>query len=163
MTSSHATSGRPMDENLYETDFVGWTDEQAHLLRSGQVGLADIANIAEEIETLGRSEARALKSCYRLIAMHLLKAIYQPEKATRSWDSTITEQRLTLRDVLDENPGLKPKRASTFAAAYADARKQAVAETGLRLTIFPEEPPFGIDDVERDDWLPDALGQLRSG
>ncbi len=71
-----------MDENLYETDFHGWTDEQARLLRSGRIDSADILNIAEEIEALGRSEARALKSCYRLIAMHLLKAIYQPEKAT---------------------------------------------------------------------------------
>ena len=151
-----------MDENLYETDFHGWTDEQARLLRSGQIESADILNIAEEIEALGRSEARALKSSYRLIAMHLLKAMYQPEKATRSWDATITEQRLAIGDVLDDNPGLKPKRAATFAAAYADARKQAVAETGLRLSTFPEEPPFGIDDVENDGWLPGSLGRLRT-
>ncbi len=151
-----------MDDNLYETDFHGWTDEQSRLLRSGRIDAADILNIAEEIEALGRSEARALKSCYRLIAMHLLKATYQPEKALRSWDATITEQRLALKDVLDDNPGLKPNRAATFAAAYADARKQAVAETGLRPSTFPEEPPFGIDDVESDGRLPGSLGRLRT-
>lgn len=150
-----------MDDSLYETDFHGWTEQQARLLRSGQIGRADALNIAEEIESLGRSEARALKACYRLIAMHLLKAIYQPEKASRSWDATITEQRITLRDVLADNPGLKPKRHPTFAAAYADARRQAVAETGLRLSTFPQEAPFGIEQVEDDGWLPDALERLR--
>lgn len=150
-----------MDENLYETDFHGWTEQQARLLRSGEIGRADALNIAEEIETLGRSEARALKACHRLIATHLLKAIYQPEKATRSWDATITEQRITLRDVLADNPGLKPRRSATFAAAYADARRQAVAETGLKLSTFPPEAPVGLEQVEGDGWLPDALARLR--
>lgn len=48
-----------MEENLYDTDFYGWTSQQARLLRSGQIASADIANIAEEIDTLGRSEARS--------------------------------------------------------------------------------------------------------
>lgn len=39
--------------DLYERDFCAWTTEQAALLRVGKLPDADIANIAEEIESLG--------------------------------------------------------------------------------------------------------------
>ena len=48
--------------NLYETDFYTWTQEQAALLREGRVASADLPNIVEELETLGRSELSALVS-----------------------------------------------------------------------------------------------------
>jgi hypothetical protein len=40
--------------NLYGRDFYAWSNEQAALLRAGDFLHADIAHIAEEIETLGR-------------------------------------------------------------------------------------------------------------
>jgi hypothetical protein len=42
--------------DLYDRDFYAWTAEQAGLLRAGNVSAADIAHIAEEIESMGRSE-----------------------------------------------------------------------------------------------------------
>jgi len=63
--------------DLYETDFLAWTEEQAALLRSGRSDLADLANIAEEIATLGRAERASLRSAYRLVTLHLLKLIVQ--------------------------------------------------------------------------------------
>ena len=72
----------------YEADFHRWSFEQARLLRSGQAQRADLANIAEELETWGRSEAAALRSSLRLIVLHVLKLQAQPERATRSWHGT---------------------------------------------------------------------------
>lgn len=40
---------------LYERDFYAWANEQAALLREGKLKEADIAHIAEEIESLGRT------------------------------------------------------------------------------------------------------------
>ena len=51
----------------YDHDFHRWSFEQARLLRSGQAAAADLVNIAEELETLGRSEAAALRSSLRLL------------------------------------------------------------------------------------------------
>jgi hypothetical protein len=48
--------------DLYERDFFAWAGEQAALLRSGRLNDADILNIAEEIESMGRSEKRELVS-----------------------------------------------------------------------------------------------------
>lgn len=45
---------------------------------------------------------------------------------------------------------------------YADAGQQAGDDTGLRPSTFPEEPPFGIDEVESDLWLPVSIERLRS-
>ena len=45
----------------YEKDFYAWTVEQARLLRSGELSAVDIENIAEEIESIGRSDRREIK------------------------------------------------------------------------------------------------------
>ena len=41
----------------YETDFYAWANEQASLLRSGKLAEADIAHIAEEIESMGKRKS----------------------------------------------------------------------------------------------------------
>lgn len=44
----------------YDRDFYAWAMEQAALLRAGRISEADIENIAEEIESMGRGEKREL-------------------------------------------------------------------------------------------------------
>jgi len=61
-----------MNEVKYEQDFYGWTQEQARLLREGRFAELDVANVVEEIETLGRGERRELVSHLRLLLTHLL-------------------------------------------------------------------------------------------
>ena len=41
--------------STYETDVVAWANEQAALLRSGNLSAIDIEHIAEEIEDVGKS------------------------------------------------------------------------------------------------------------
>lgn len=143
-------------DDLYETDFHAWTVREAGLLRTGDLHRADLANLAEEIETLGRSERSNLESAYRLVALHLLTLIVQKERATRSWLGTIARERNNAARCLRENPSLRPKRDELFAAAYRDARKEAQAKTGLPLSSFPPEPPFSLDQAEDEAFFPDA-------
>ena len=146
----HSTQG----SSSYDDDFFRWTVEQADLLRRGRFAEADLANIVEEIETLGRSEKRELESAYRLICLHLLKMVFQPSHATRSWLRTIVRERNTAERVLDDNPSLKPRRDALLRSAYRQARKEAMAETGLPLPTFPETSPFTLAQIEADDFLP---------
>lgn len=154
-TAARRRTEAPAD-GLYETDFHAWTVRETRLLRAGDLHRADLANLAEEIESLGRSERAALKSAYRLVALHLLKLGAQKERASRSWHGTIARERNTIASLLDDNPSLKPKRDALFAAAYRDARKEAKAETGLPLSAFPAEPPFTLAEVEDEAYLPNA-------
>ena len=85
----------------YEQDFYGWTQEQAALLRGGQLHALDIANLIEEIEAMGRSEKRELQSRLMVLLVHLLKWKYQPARRGRSWQLTIEGQRENCLDVLE--------------------------------------------------------------
>ena len=62
-----------MKNSLYDRDFYAWANEQAGLLRAGRIAEADIENIAEEIETMGRSERRELINRLTVLLLHLLK------------------------------------------------------------------------------------------
>ena len=74
---------------LYDVDPHAWYFEQAALLRAGRVAEADLAHIAEELEDLGRSEAKELRSGLLMICNHLLKWRHQPKKRSKSWANTI--------------------------------------------------------------------------
>jgi hypothetical protein len=65
--------------DLYNHDFYAWTQQQAALLRESKVHDLDCTNLAEEIESLGRSEKRELGNRLHILVMHLLKWRYQPE------------------------------------------------------------------------------------
>jgi hypothetical protein len=139
----------------YEQDFYAWTIEQARLLRSGELAAIDAANIAEEIESMGRSDRRELKLRLVVLIMHLLKWRHQPAARSRSWSATIEEQRLQIEGVLAESPSLRPTTAAMLPEAYAIARARAIAETGLAHDMFPNVCPFTPDEILSHHFLPD--------
>jgi Domain of unknown function DUF29 len=145
----------PRNSVDYEKDFYAWTIEQSRLLRSGELSAIDAANIAEEIESMGRGDRRELRSRLVVLMTHLLKWRHQPGARSRSWSATIDEQRLQTEEVLDESPSLRPMVAATLSDAYAIARARAIAETGLAEEAFPEACPFTPDEVLSRDFLPD--------
>lgn len=138
----------------HDADIHGWSLRQADLLRQGRYDDVDIEHVAEEIESLGRSQPAILQSRYRLIAAHLLKARFQSERLTRSRIVTILRERLDAQDCLAENASLKPRRQELFDRAYGQARKLAAAETGLPLTTFPVDPPFTLEELSSEDHAP---------
>jgi Domain of unknown function DUF29 len=145
----------PRNSVDYEEDFYAWTIEQSRLLRAGELSEIDVANIAEEIEGMGRSDRRELRSRLVVLVTHLLKWRHQPGARSRSWSATIDEQRLQIEEVLAESPSLRPQAATMFSDAYAIARARAIAETGLAEEAFPELCPFTLDEVLSRDFLPD--------
>jgi len=137
--------------DLYDRDFYAWANEQARLLRAGDLSGADIANIAEEIETLGRSEKRELVSRLTVLLQHLLKWQFQPERRGRSWELSIANARDDLIDQLGDNPSLKAVLPEAIATGYRRARRNAEQETGLPGTTFPIECPWTFEQVMRDE------------
>ena len=132
---------------LYERDFFAWSRQQAELLRAGKLADADIDHIAEEIDSMGRTEKRELVSRLSVLLLHLLKWRFQPEKRGPSWEASIRVQRNRLADHLDDNPSLKPLLPKALASAYRDASLEVVAETGLQGSTFPGACPWTADEV----------------
>ncbi len=146
----------PETPSLYDSDFYSWANQQAALLRAGRLSEADIANIAEEIESMGKTEKRELVSRLAVLLMHLLKWRYQQGKRTKSWRVTIRGQRIELTDHLGENPGLKATMEESMRLAYRRARNDATLETALEIEDLPEICPWSYDEIIDDAFWPEA-------
>lgn len=132
----------------YDADGYTWALEQAENLRARRFDLLDVENVAEEIESLGKSLANELRSRYGTLLAHLLKWEFQPEQRSYSWVGTIRRERVEIAKHLRDNPGLKPRRAELFADSYEGARLLAVAETNLPPAHFPDSCPYSLDAAD---------------
>ncbi|MFB2833141.1 DUF29 domain-containing protein [Floridanema evergladense] len=133
--------------SLYEQDFYLWIETTAQQLKEGKFDEVDLTNLIEEIESMGRSEKRELKSRLIVLLMHLLKWQYQPEKRSESWRSTISEQRICIEGLLEDSPSLKPLISEVFDDCYQKACLKATDETGIKLNFFPKESPFTLEET----------------
>ena len=140
---------------LYEEDVYTWAMRNATLLRQGRFDQIDVEHIAEELESVGKSEQRELENRLIILLSHLLKWQYQPQRRGRSWQATIKEQRRRVTKVLSNNPGLKPFLNEIVDDAYSSACLVASRETDLNEAIFPELCPYGFEDVLDNDFWPD--------
>lgn len=133
--------------DLYDRDFYAWANEQAALLRSGQLSAADIAHIAEEIESIGRSEKRELAGRLKVLLLHMLKWDHQPERRGNSWRLSIQNARDDLSDHLADNPSLTSRLDEIMPTAYQRARREAAIETGIALASFPAACPWAFEQA----------------
>lgn len=131
----------------YADDFYTWTQEQGARLRAGDLDGLDLENLAEEIESLGKSQFASLVSALRIVLLHMLKFDHQPERRTRSWALSIATHRDQAVEELEESPGLKSRLDEAMTKAYRRARLEASGETGLPLKQFPETCPYSLDEI----------------
>jgi Domain of unknown function DUF29 len=98
----------PRNSVDYEEDFYAWTVEQARLLRASELCDIDNANIAEELESMGRSDRREIRSRLIVLLTHLLKWCFQPEARSTGWPVTIREQRQQIELILEDSRAFVP-------------------------------------------------------
>ncbi len=140
----------------YDEDFALWSTEQAALLRAGRFDELDRENLAEEIESLGRSDRREIGRRLKVLLVHLLKWRFQPERQKGGWKATIRGQRVEIAKVIGESPSLRRYPAEVLDDEYRTARADAADETGLPEATFPATCPFTIEQILDPDFLPDA-------
>lgn len=145
-----------MNADLYQRDFHAWTGEQARLLQAGRFQDLDLTHLIEELESMGASERRQLQQRLKVLLAHLLKWQYQPEYRSRSWRATIKEQRLSLLDLLDDNPSLKTILEARVEKAYPMAVLLAVRETDLEEATFPAACPYSLEQLLQLEDYPEA-------
>lgn len=144
-----------MPESNYGSDFYAWANEQAALLRAGTFSKADMAHIAEAIESMGKAEKRELASRLIVLLLQLIKWRFQPSLRGKSWRLSIVGQRLDIADHLDDNPSLKPQLDAVIAQAWRRALVDAERETGLDPKMFPLACPWSFRDMMDSDFWPD--------
>jgi hypothetical protein len=134
---------------LYEQDETAWLETAAHLIQQGQLDAVDRETLAEFLTDLAKRDRREVFSRLVMLLSHLLKWDYQPDRRSGSWRGTILEQQRELRQLL-ESGTLRNHAAAVFSQAYADARKQAAAETELPRSTLPDECPWNLESALAD-------------
>jgi len=157
--------------DLYERDFYAWTQDQAARVRAlgaRNDGL-DVENVAEEIESLGKSDRRAAGKLTARIIEHLLKLRWHPSDRDRPhWRAEVREFRAQLDDILADSRSLRAQRDAIAAPHWkrvarsfldrleADGHDPAPARLALR---SPDRPYFDLDaEVLNEDWFPPSGG-----
>lgn len=153
-----------MATQLYDADFYEWTQQQARALRrmaAERVNIElDLEHLAEEIESVGGSDKKQVKSRLTTILEHMLKIAYSPAyEPLNGWRGTVRTQRRDLLATLDQSPSLKRVVRDEFESAYRNAADDArLSHIDLALALIPSTCPFELEgQVLNPDWLPEPL------
>lgn len=138
----------------YEDDFALWAAEQGALIRAGKLDRVDLENVAEELASLGNSERYEIDSRMEVLLQHLLKWHFQPEGRSNSWKASIREQRLRIARVVKASPSLRDYPKENLEGSFIIGRNEAITETKLPETAFPESCPYSVEQILDPDFLP---------
>jgi len=141
---------------LYETDETAWLEAVASLIRLGQYENLDFPHLSEYLTDMARRDRREVKSRLTTLLAHVLKWVHQPERRSRSWRTTIIEQRQELSELLTSGVLLN-HADDIFADAYVEAVERAASETGLPADLFPAICPYSLADVLASEFPTDEL------
>jgi Domain of unknown function DUF29 len=152
---------------LYEQDFFLWTQEQAAALRRAKDSNLplDWENLAEEIESLGKSDRREVTSQVRRILRHLFKLEASPAVQPRAgWRATIVDARSEIELVLRDSPSLRRQVGSVINEQLSAASELAATD----LSQYGEPADAVRERVQRGGfsadevlgvWFPDTPGE----
>jgi len=98
-------------KELYEKDFYLWMQENLRLLKNREYGLVDWENLLEEMEDMGKSLRKSVRSYMTVITEHLYKwehFRHSPDVGM-DWIDSINIAREEIEEIFKESPSLKEK------------------------------------------------------
>ncbi|MEH1842069.1 MAG: DUF29 domain-containing protein [Nostoc sp.] len=148
----------PTIQTLYDQDYYLWLRTTINQLRAGQFSSVDLDNLLEELESMGRSQKRTVKSLLIRLFEHLLKLTYwdiERERNQGHWKGEIRTFRREIKDQLKDSPSLKPYILEIFDECYQDARKEASDRSQLPINTFPVALLGSLEQILDENWFPD--------
>jgi hypothetical protein len=143
--------------SLYNTDYELWLKQTVKQLHTRDLSQLDLENLSEEIESLGKSDKRALFSYLMRLCEHLLIIKYwksERELCFKEWLLEINHFRSEIDLILQASPSLKYYLNENFPMAYQRARKNLRKVVLLPSELIAEQPDFNLSQVLDEDWLP---------
>ncbi|HSZ87866.1 MAG TPA: DUF29 domain-containing protein [Acetobacteraceae bacterium] len=148
--------------NDYDLDIYAWSQRQGALLRRLAAGEhvkdLDWPNIAEAIETVGRSERAALRSHILNVIEHLMKLQASLAVEPRAgWQETIDRARSEIEDLLNDSPSLRTKVSGLVTKMLPKARRfidKALTRHGETARVPLATITYDEEQV-LSDWFPD--------
>lgn len=145
----------------YEQDFYAWTQAQAAAIRRAGASRvnADIdwENVAEEIESLGRSDFRSVRSHLETIIEHLLKLMVSPATdPRRGWRRSVGNARIDIETYLTRS--LRNDIEPVVGDIYRTTRRRAargLIDDELSIGDLPEQCPWTLDQLLDEEFWPE--------
>ena len=158
---------------LYDEDFVAWTEQQAEALRAAAHGRTheplDWENLAEEIESLGKSDRRELRSQIYRIIRHLAKLQFSRATDPRGgWRESVRDGRRQAELVLADSPSLKPQLDQFVSEESSGAIRRTVSDLGEFGEVDAaaqralHQTRYTVDQVLGDWFPPDPGGRAKA-
>jgi hypothetical protein len=151
-----------MDDDLYERDIALWSTEQARVLRDSARAHSNLPvdweNVADEIESVGRSQRTALSSHIATVLEHLIKLQASPADEPRGgWVASVLRARGEIDQLLRDSPSLRPSVSELVASRLPTARRAAVASMAqYRETARVDVAGLDYTDAQVvGDWWPE--------
>ncbi|BBH39485.1 hypothetical protein myaer102_20170 [Microcystis viridis NIES-102] len=131
-------------KNLYDQDFALWIEKTVKQLKSGDLSQVDLENLIEEVESLGKSQRKAVDNFLTRLLEHLLKRCYVvlPD-CYRGWEIEIRNFRKELKKEFKYSPSLKRFMIEILEECYREAL-EAMKED-YPDSNFPDVCPFAED------------------
>jgi hypothetical protein len=142
---------------LYARDYFLWLEATAKTLKDQDFDNLDLENLIEEIESLGRSEKRAISSYLMRLCEHLLKIEYwqsERQQCFRGWRIEVQNFRLQIEAELEASPSLNSFLRDIFVKQYKNGRKLLLTASNLNPKVIPEMPNFTLEQALDENWLP---------
>lgn len=143
-----------MDQpSLYDDDIVTWAEQQAASLRAlaTRPDLSDALdweNIAEEIESLGRSQVQGVESALILVLVHVLKYLSAPTaQSTRSWRVEVVAYHATGRRNYRRSMRQRIDWQDLWTTAKANADASLMMFGDQLVEGLPESMPFEPEEL----------------
>ena len=146
-----------MKSTTYESDFLLWSEQQAAALRTGNLAALDTEGLIEELESMGNSDRRALRSQFSNILEHLLKLQFSNSTEPHSkWMGELRRFRMEAHGLYVDEPGIVRYQDDLFAKAWKLGLE--AAEANFRdykeNVALPRECPYTIDQVLDYSFIP---------
>jgi hypothetical protein len=141
------------NSTLYDDDILLWSEQQAAAIR--QLGRThrvpndiDIENVADEIESVERSELAAVKSYIRLIFVHLMKLAMQTNaESAAHWRGEIVAFH---SDMIGRYTPLMRQRidiGQLWRSAHEQTLESCEGEQRSLAATLPATSPFALEDL----------------
>ncbi|MEQ8969406.1 MAG: DUF29 domain-containing protein [Coleofasciculus sp. C1-SOL-03] len=135
----------------YKTDYYQWIQETINQLRERNFNQVDWNNLIEELESMGKSERRAVLSLLTRLLEHLLKLSYweaEKEYSGNLMAAEIVNFRAQIQQRLEDSPSLKPELDAMYAKAYPVAIKSV-----SKLFPLPKDAQISLEQALDEDWF----------
>lgn len=145
--------------SLYDTDYQLWLRQTVAQLQARDFDQVDMENLIEEIESLGKSDKRAMASYLMRLCEHLLKMKYwdsERETCWRGWKLEVRNFRLQIKAILKDSPSLKNYLEDIFREEYQNGRHLFLDGSELDPSRVPQEPVFTLQQALDEDWFTDT-------